>query len=101
MGFESVAGRPLGLELQQTAIDPDLKIDAGRAHVPNHLGRRLFEQEVQAAVTAAAGRVGKMRRERSLARSSSSGYEDRATAKVALASKHVIELRKPTRDSLR
>ena len=56
------------MELEEALVDPRLKIDARRPHVPDHLAGRLFEQEIQASLPTPTCGVGEMRRERRLAR---------------------------------
>ena len=64
-------------------VDPRREIDPARPHVAQHLLRRLLEEEVQAALAAAAGGIDKVSCERRLAGTGRAGEQDGAAAIVA------------------
>src|SRR6185503_13976428 len=82
------------------ALHPRLEVDADGAHVAQQLLRRLFEEEAQTALAAAARRVEKVSGKTRLARAGRTGDQDRAAAIVALAAEHLVETRDARRHAL-
>ena len=77
--------------MQQALFDPAPKVDADRAHVAHDLARRFLEGEIDALLTAPAGRIGKMRGNAGLAGPGGAGHQQAATAEIALAAEHAVE----------
>jgi hypothetical protein len=78
------------VDLERTALDRWFEIDADGTHVAQDLLRRLFECEVQAALTALTRGLDKLRGNARLAAAGGPRHENAAAAVVA-AAEHIVE----------
>ena len=89
--LQAVGGGAGGVEAQQALLQPGRQVEADGAHVADHLAFRLLEGEVQAALAAAAGGVGEVRRQAGLAGARRAGDEHAAAAVDPRAAEHGVE----------
>src|SRR4051794_3574023 len=92
MHLQAVHGGARRLELQHPFVHPVLQIDANRAHVAHDLALRLFEGEVDAALTRATGSIDEGGGETRLPRAGPAGEENAAPPEVPLPAQHRVEL---------
>ena len=99
MGLQPDRGRPRRPDAQQARLDPRPQVEPDRAHVAQHLFRRLLEQDQQRLLTALAGRIHHVRAERGLARARGPAHHEGRPAEHA-AAQHVVEAGDARRDPL-
>ena len=98
--LQAVERRAHRVEAQQPLANPLVQVEADRGHVPDDLGRRFLEGQVEAALAPAADAVGEGGGEAGLARAGGAGDQDAAAAIVALAAQHRVQAFDAGRDAL-